>query len=249
MQQSAPLLSLSGIKAGYEGVLALESVHLEIRDGDFIGMIGPNGGGKSTLLRIILGLIKPYAGSISYRGSNNPKSIRIGYLPQQNRIDPSFPVRVIDVVMSGSGRKSERKLRHRAMEKLDIAGISHKAEAMIGDLSGGQMQRVLIARALLTEPELLLLDEPDTFVDSSFEKDLHELLQSLNQHMAILMVSHDAGMISANVKTIACVNRYLHYHASNLISAEDLKSYGCPIDLITHGDMPHRVLHKHSHHD
>lgn len=245
MRDRPRLVTLRDIQAGYEGRLVLESVNLEVAEGDFIGMIGPNGGGKSTLLRLILGLMKPYSGKIFYKDNSQKRNIRIGYLPQQSLIDPNFPIKVLDVILSGSAKSSNRNNATLALEKLALAGVDDKADSMIGALSGGQLQRVLIARALMSEPELLLLDEPDTFVDSGFERDFHELMQRLNERMSIVMVSHDAGMISSNVKAIACVNKRLHYHASNLITQEDLDSYGCPIDLITHGEMPHRVLHKH----
>lgn len=239
------LLQLRDIAAAYNGRRVLERVSLDVREGDFIGVIGPNGGGKSTLLLTILGLLRPVAGNILYKGSPRRDSLNIGYLPQRTRLDTEFPVRIIDVVLSGAPGMRGREVKQQARKLLDLTGIGAMSGRMVGELSGGEMQRVLIARALLREPELLLLDEPDTFVDSEFERDLSDLMQDLNRRMAIIMVSHDAGMISSNVKAIACVNHMLHYHPSNLISAEDLSAYGCPIDLITHGEIPHRVLHQH----
>jgi zinc transport system ATP-binding protein len=132
-----------------------------------------------------------------------------------------------------------------------MMGVAHLRDKSIGQLSGGQMQRVFLGRAIISEPRLLILDEPNTFVDNKFEHDLYELLHQLNHKMAILMVSHDVGTITTHVKTIACVNRNLHYHKSNIITQSQLTAYNCPIQLITHGDVPHTVLgeHHHHHHD
>jgi zinc transport system ATP-binding protein len=133
-----------------------------------------------------------------------------------------------------------------ALEMLERMSIAELREKAIGELSGGQMQRVFLSRALVSHPRLLILDEPNTFVDNKFEKELYQLLKELNKEMAILMVSHDLGTITTHVKTIACVNKQLHYHPSNLISSEQLASYDCPIQIITHGTIPHTVLPKHS---
>ena len=114
-----------------------------------------------------------------------------------------------------------------------------------GELSGGQLQRVFLARAIISDPELLVLDEPNTYVDNQFEKELYDKLQSLNSRMAIILVSHDVGTISWYIKTIACVNGSLHYHPSNIITQKQLDSYNCPIQIIAHGEVPHTVLHKH----
>jgi zinc transport system ATP-binding protein len=132
-----------------------------------------------------------------------------------------------------------------ATQLMDQAAISHLKDKAIGDLSGGQTQRALLCRALINEPELLILDEPSTFVDNQFERELFEWLKTLNKNMAILMVSHDVGTISGHIKTIACVNHNLHYHKSSKINAEQLKSYNCPMQLITHGEVPHQVLLNH----
>jgi zinc transport system ATP-binding protein len=127
-------------------------------------------------------------------------------------------------------------------------GIENLASKLVGELSGGQMQKVFLGRALISNPKLLILDEPDTYVDSRFENELYQKLKELNNRMAILLVSHDVGTISAHVKSIACVSRELHYHPSNIISPEQLASYNCPIQIITHGDVPHTVLGSHNHH-
>lgn len=243
------ILELKDITAGYDHQPMLEHVNFTIREGDFIGIIGPNGGGKTTLLKVILGLLKPFSGEVIYHTS---KQNLFGYLPQNNRFDQRFPINVTEVVLSGlmSGKglyKSyTRADRKKAWELLDKYGMGNYKKSPIGDLSGGQMQRVFLCRAIISSPRILILDEPTTYVDSNFEKEFYPILEELNKSLSIVMVSHDLGTICSYVKTIACVNRELHYHNSNLISPEQLQSYHCPIELITHGTIPHRVLKTHS---
>lgn len=243
------ILELKDITAGYDHQPVLEHVNFTIREGDFIGIIGPNGGGKTTLLKVILGLLKPFSGEVIYHTS---KQNLFGYLPQNNRFDQRFPINVTEVVLSGlmSGKglyKSyTRADRKKAWELLDKYGMGNYKKIPIGDLSGGQMQRVFLCRAIISSPRILILDEPTTYVDSNFEKEFYPILEELNKSLSIVMVSHDLGTICSYVKTIACVNRELHYHNSNLISPEQLQSYHCPIELITHGTIPHRVLKTHS---
>ena len=247
----AEILEIQNASAGYEDDLILRNINLSISDGDYIGVIGPNGGGKTTLVKLILGLIKPVEGSVIFRNEAGRQSV--GYLPQVSQTDKNFPITVMDVVLSGlmSSKKflgifnrADRKL---AEQVLKTMGIAHLAKKSIGELSGGQMQRVYLGRAIIAHPRLLILDEPNTFVDNKFEHDLYELLKVLNNEMAILMVSHDLGTITSYVKTIACVNRNLHYHPSNIITQSQLASYNCPIQLITHGHLPHTVLGVHDH--
>jgi zinc transport system ATP-binding protein len=243
------IIELKNICANYNGKTILEDVNLEVFENDFIGVIGPNGGGKTTLLRVILGLLKPYKGEMIIKNSEN-KSF-FGYLPQYNNFDSGFPITLQEVVLSGL--MSEKKLykrytskdKQKANELIELTGLSEYKKSNIGEISGGQMQRALLCRAIISSPEVLILDEPVTYVDSNFENELYQILDDLNKRMAIIMVSHDLGMISSHVKTIACVNKRLHYHDSNMITTEQLNSYGCPIDLITHGRVPHRVLPKH----
>ncbi|MGC9471259.1 MAG: metal ABC transporter ATP-binding protein [Bacteroidales bacterium] len=246
-----PLVKLENVTAGYNGEAVLEGVDLEIFPDDFIGVIGPNGGGKTTLLKVILGLIKPWSGSVKYAGDPVPGTL-MGYLPQHTDLDRSFPISVEEVVLSGllprKGFFTPYRKEHRlaAQNALEKTGINHLLHRAIGELSGGQLQRVLLARALVGSPRLLILDEPVTYVDNRFEGELYELLKELNRNMAILMVSHDVGTITSYIKTIACVNRTLHYHPSNKISEQQLAAYNCPIQIITHGTVPHTVLKKHS---
>jgi len=240
------LVELKSVTFGYNDEPVIEDVNLAIREGDFIGMIGPNGGGKSTIIRIIMGLIKPWKGQVMIN-----KNVNIGYLPQTHNFDNRFPISVLEVVLSGLLKlhgittrvtKEDRKV---AMEVLEKVGMADFANRSIGELSGGQMQRVFIGRALISNPQLLILDEPVTYVDNRFEQELYNLLDRISLETSILLVSHDVGQIVSSVRTIACVNRHLHYHPSNQITKEILESYNCPIDLITHGHVPHRVLPTH----
>jgi zinc transport system ATP-binding protein len=246
------LLEIKNLSAGYDGNIVLENVSFEVFSGDFIGVIGPNGGGKTTLIKTILGLIKPVSGELILHIGKN----RIGYLPQVNQIDKRFPISVIDVVRSGKANSALFSSFHKNIEEkekaenlLEEMGILSLRNKSIGELSGGQMQRVFLCRALMNNPELLVLDEPSTYVDNNFEGELYEKLKHLNEQMAILLISHDVGTISFFVKTIACVNRHLHHHPSNIISEEQLASYNCPLQIITHGTIPHTVLRTHDEDD
>jgi len=245
------LVSLKNVSVQYDETTALEGVSLNIYPDDFLGIIGPNGGGKTTLVKAILGTV-PHSGEISYSPTLSERGHRlIGYLPQQAEFDRSFPISVIEVVMSGL--QAEKGLikrytttdRKRAMELLEIAGIESIAERQISEISGGQMQRALLCRAVILEPNLLILDEPTNFVDNQFENELYTLLHRLNERMAIVMVSHDLGTITSVVKSIVCVNRTVHRHDSNIITAEQLENYHCPIQIIAHGHIPHTVLEHH----
>ncbi len=250
-----PILELKDVSAGYAEEVILSDINLQVFMHDFIGIIGPNGGGKTTLVKIIMGLLKPMRGEVQWNKDGH--ETHVGYLPQTSQYDKQFPISVKEVLLSGLmsvkhfGSRYTASDKEKAAEILEIMGITHLASRNIGSLSGGQMQRVFLGRAIISEPQLLILDEPNTFVDNSFEHDLYELLRKLNEKMAILMVSHDVGTITSYIKTIACVNRNLHYHQSNIITQSQLEAYNCPIQLITHGNVPHTVLgdhhHKHDH--
>jgi len=246
-----PLVKIENLTCAYDKIPVLENVNLEVNERDFLGVIGPNGGGKTTLLKAILGLLKPVKGKIAFGHDLQGRKKPIGYLPQVRHIDKKFPITVFDVVLSGSimngvyrPSAEERLKAEKLLVEMGILDIRHKA---IGELSGGQMQRVFLCRALLSDPKLLILDEPDTFVDNRFEGELYEKLRALNKEIAIILVSHDVGTISTYVKTIACVNKSLHYHPSNIITQEQLEGYNCPIQVITHGEVPHTVLPYHHH--
>lgn len=247
-----PIVSLKGVTVSYQSVVAIENASLSIYQDDFIGIIGPNGGGKTTLIKAILGMID-YSGEVDFAAELFRGSERlVGYLPQQSNFDRAFPISVLEVVMSGlQGEKGfwgryRVAERQRAMQLLESVGIAAVAEKAIGEISGGQMQRALLCRAIISEPKLLILDEPTNFVDNNFEKELYALLRELNKRMAIVMVSHDIGTITSTVKSIVCVNRTVHRHDSNIITQEQLDNYHCPIQIVSHGHVPHTVL---AHHD
>lgn len=244
-----PLIQIRDMDAAYQRSVVLSGVCLSVYDLDFIGIIGPNGGGKTTLLKVILGLLKPVTGTIEYSLNRS----EIGYLPQGNQIDESFPITVREVIAAGLQHGLKMSIRtspeenHKVESILEKVGLESLQNRSIGELSGGELQRTMLARAIVSSPRLLVLDEPDTHVDNRFEMELYGLLRELNETMTILLVSHDIGTISPYIKTIACVNRDLHYHTSNEISEQQLKVYNCPIEIITHGTVPHRVMKEHNH--
>jgi len=241
-----PLIQIRNLSAGYQGNPVLNKVSLNVMENDFIGIIGPNGGGKTTLLKLLMGLMKPLKGTIEYAFDRS----EIGYLPQSNQLDERFPITVREVVASGlNSSLLSSRIKKSSLDQLEKtlhrAGLEALQKRPIGELSGGELQRTLLARAIVSSPRLLVLDEPNTHVDNRFEIELYQLLKELNQTMAILLVSHDIGTISPYIKSIACVNGDLHYHPSNEINAEQLKVYNCPIEIITHGPVPHRVMKTH----
>ena len=247
------LISLKDVSVGYDDrQKVLDHVNLDILPNDFIGVIGPNGGGKTTLVKTILKAL-PYSGEVQYSpviGSDGYRAI--GYLPQVSDIDKSFPISVCEVVLSGLQARKRLFGRYSAADKakalqlLDLCGIESIARRPIGELSGGQLQRTLLCRALISDPKVLILDEPANFVDNKFEKALYAILRQLNDRMAIIMVSHDLGTITSHVKSIVCVNRHVHRHNSNVITPEQLHNYDCPIQIVSHGTVPHTVLEEHA---
>ena len=232
-----PLIQINDLSAGYNKTPVIRHVNLKVFNNDYIGVIGPNGGGKTTLLKVISGLLQPLSGSIELDEIISDRK-SIGYLPQIKNIDKKFPITVFDVVRSGlilnRGKENSMKEKQKVTEILEESGIAGISQKAIGELSGGQIQRVFLCRALISDPKILLLDEPDTFVDNTFEGELYEKLQFLNEKMAIILVSHDVSSISGHVKTIACMNGGLHYHPENQITQEQLDSYNCPIKLVSH---------------
>ena len=225
------IVSLKNVTVKYGSYTAIESANLEIFEGDFIGIIGPNGGGKTTLIKAILGSV-PYSGEITLSPTlfDNGRRL-IGYLPQQTTFDRQFPISVIEVVLSGLqsqkgfSRRYKTEERNKALQLLDNMGISSIADRQIGEISGGQMQRVLLCRAIIAEPKLLILDEPTNFVDKRFESEFYDILRELNKQMTIVMVSHDVHNISSAVKSIVCVNRTIHRHNTNTLSSKELNDY------------------------
>ncbi|NLE43527.1 MAG: ABC transporter ATP-binding protein [Chloroflexi bacterium] len=246
------MISLQHVWAGYGDQTVLEDITLSVREGDFIGIIGPNGGGKTTLLKVLLGLITPRRGTVRVMGQSVEKGRRyIGYVPQLVESDRDFPICVRDVVRMGrlSSRGLLKNYQHEddvavinALQSVDMLDLQNKP---FGELSGGQRQRGFIARALVGNPRVLLLDEPTASVDSRVSANVYELLYHLNERVTIVMVSHDLSAISAYVKSVGCLNRRLFYHGDKNVTPDMLEaSYHCPVDLIAHG-VPHRVFAEH----
>lgn len=250
---ASPILSLRNVSAAYDQHIVLHDINLDIYNRDFLGIIGPNGGGKTTLIKVILGLIKPTSGTIQFYQNGQPVNhLNIGYLPQYSSIDKKFPICVEEVILSGlSIRKPltsrfTRDQKEKAAEIITRMGLEGLAKRHIGQLSGGQLQRALLGRAIISDPQLVILDEPSTYIDKQFEARLYELLTEINQERTIVLVSHDIGTVLQNVKSIACVNETLDYHPDAGISSEWLeKNFHCPIEVLGHGAIPHRVLGEH----
>jgi zinc transport system ATP-binding protein len=243
-----------GYQRGHRREPVVEDVDLAIHPRDFLAIIGPNGGGKTTLVKILLGLLEPWSGEVVYRFAGGRKG-RLGYVPQFSTFDKTFPLRVSDVVLMGKLgsrgllRPYTRRDREEVAQVLARLDLSDLARAHVSEISGGQLQRVLIARAVLSDPEILFLDEPTASIDAESRGVLTELLQDLNRRIPIVVITHDVTSIAPMVQHIACINRRLWYHAGGEISQEMLEEvYGCPVELVAHG-VAHRVLHDHSHHD
>lgn len=208
------LVDIQDISVGYDENIVLKNISLKIYEQDFLGIVGPNGGGKTTLVKSILGLLKPVSGHIVF--PDREVKNRIGYMPQINLIDRKFPILVPEVIESGlmaakNKSKAEKKEKvHAIIRKMDIENISGKP---IGELSGGQLQRVLLARAIVNDPKLLILDEPSSYVDKRFESHFYQLLKEINKGTAIVLVSHDIETVRANAKNIAHVEDTLDYKA------------------------------------
>ncbi len=246
------IVYLEKVRVVYDDLVVLEEVDLSVYENDFLGIIGPNGGGKTTLLRLILGLVHPSRGKVKVFGTTPDKARGfVGYVPQHSRFDFDFPASVQEVVLMGRYRHSgllkrynrtDREITADALKKVGMSDLNHR---QIGRLSKGQQQRVLLARALVSEPELLILDEPTASVDAPMQTGLYELLAELKEKMTIILVSHDISAVSVHVDKVACLNRRLFYHNSKEITAEELmKTYQCPVEMIAHG-VPHRVLREH----
>lgn len=197
------------------GLPVLENVNFSVDEGDFIAITGPNGGGKTTMLRVILKLLRPTSGQIIYRWNNSiVKSLSIGYLPQKNMIDSYFPITVRETVESGfmgNGCSKDRLARKEAFDRVvDLMGIGDYLDSPIGILSGGQLQRTLFGRALISSPEVIVLDEPLSYVDKSFEKNIYSVVEQVARNTTILLVSHEMSVISAMANRHLIVDHGLH---------------------------------------
>lgn len=249
---TTPAIEMKGVWFSYDRSPILEDISFTLKQGDFLGMIGPNGGGKTTLIKLLLGILKPHRGTIRILGEPPHQARhRVGYVPQNTDFNNTFPISVMDVALMGRlarsrmGKGYNRRDRPVVEEALKKVGMWDKRKVPIGKLSGGQRQRVLIARALVTEPEILFLDEPTAKVDPEFECNIYDFLKELNRHATIVTITHDVGVISRYIKSVACVNQTLVYHEEAEITHEMLDmAYECPVDLIAHG-IPHRVLPDH----
>jgi zinc transport system ATP-binding protein len=246
------LIRLEDVWVHYDNVAILEAVNLSIKRDDFLGIIGPNGGGKTTLLKVILGLVKPTSGKVTVLGGTPQRNRKfIGYVAQNSLFDHDFPISVLEVVLMGRYGKvglvkrfseDDKKAALKALQTVEMINYKDK---QIGRLSGGEQQRVLIARALVAEPKMLLLDEPTTGVDMPMQTEFYELLAGLKYSMSIVLVSHDISAVSIYVDKIACLNHQLYYHGSKEVGPEVLEAtYKCPVQMIAHG-IPHRVLKEH----
>lgn len=237
-----PIVEIRGVSFSYGGSPVLQDVNISLVENEFTSVVGPNGGGKTTLLKLILGLIKPTEGSIRvFGGSPRDGRSRIGYMPQDTQLDPKFPITVRDVVLMGSLGNGHRSGRVRkcdhdtAASALANVSMAEYIDHPFSALSGGQRRRVLIARALSCEPDLLLLDEPMVNLDLLMEQELYEILRQLSKKVTVAMVSHDLAFVSKFVERVVCVNRTVAAHATAAIDgAVFSQMYGQDIKMVLH---------------
>jgi len=208
LQENKPLLHINDLSFSYEKQAVLSHINLDVYEKDFLVFIGPNGGGKSTLVKLILGLLPLQSGSIELFNTNKKRDLKhIAYVPQNTNINLNFPIKAIDVVMMGAKRDKKT-----ALEVLAQVGMADVANSKIGLLSGGQRQRIMIARALYTKPKILLLDEPTSSIDADGQKQIYELLKKLNSEITIIVVSHDLSVILQYATKVAHINKKLTFH-------------------------------------
>ncbi len=234
-------IELKEVSFAYHRAPVLEGVDLHVHEGEFLGIVGPNAGGKTTLLKLILGLLEPHSGSVRIEGKT-PRQMRcsLGYLPQFPTFPRDFPITVEQTVLMGRigalspgcHSEADRQAARSALEEMEAGDLLKR---QIGSLSGGQLQRVLLARALVSEPRILILDEPTANIDQRMEGDIFELLKRLNERMTILVVSHDVGFISSYVNRVACINRTLVCHHTDAIDGQVIQElYGESVRMVAH---------------
>jgi zinc transport system ATP-binding protein len=249
-----PVIEVADLWLKRNGEEILEAVNLRVFAGDVFAIIGPNGGGKTTLIKVILGLIPPDRGTVRILGGlPQEKRHLLGYVPQLRTFDFQYPISVRQMILSGLlGRKTGIIKKFTAADTvladkaLATMGIAHLADRPIRDLSGGEQQRAVIARALVGDPQVLILDEPTVFVDAPTETQFYDILGNLARTMTIVMVTHDIGVVVSHVTKVACLNRRLFTHDSRELTEDMIQgAYQCPVDIIAHGH-PHRVLREHS---
>ena len=255
-------VNLHDVWVAYDGKWVLKSIFFQCQAGEIFGIVGPNGGGKTTLLNVMLGLVRPQKGQVLLFGTSPSKNSRleIGYLPQISRAERSFPVSVLDVVLMGLYNRlgffhrPDRRSKELARHLLDQVNMADHAHRPFGVLSGGQQQRVNIARALVSEPKLLILDEPSTGVDSVAQEDFYELLARFRdqQGISVIMVSHDIGVITAHADRVACLNIQLHYHdePDSCFTPEiHQQVFGKDMKFVVHDAKCVTCYHRHEDHD
>jgi len=236
------VVSLQNVSFSYGGPCVLDGVSLEVGEHEFIGIVGPNAGGKSTLLKLMLGLLEPLKGGVRVLGEPPERSrTQIGYVPQYPQFSRDFPITVEQTVMMGrlgmSGlfgnyRRRDRAVAHQAMIETEVSEL---AARQLCTLSGGQLQRVLMARALACEPRILMLDEPTANIDMRIETEIFDLLKRFNQRMTIIVVSHDVGFISGYVNRVACLNRTLICHHTAAIDGDTIRTlYDADVKMVEH---------------
>jgi zinc transport system ATP-binding protein len=244
---NTPPIQIENCSFSYGPISVLEKVNLTIHNREFVSIVGPNGGGKTTLLQLMLGLLEPAQGSVRIMGKPPAQSRKqMGYLPQYAHLDASFPVTALDVVLMGRLGKTRffgnytRKDKQEAVQTLEKVGLGQLTHRPLSALSGGQRQRVLIARALVSEPSLLLLDEPTSSLDDYVERELYDLLKELNHELTIVVVSHDIGFVSRYVQRVVCVNREVKIHPTSNIDNNIIHTmYGEHVHIVRH-DKDHR---------
>jgi zinc transport system ATP-binding protein len=235
-------VELQDVNFSYGGPRVLEAISLEVPEGEFLGVVGPNAGGKSTLLKLVLGLLEPQAGRVRVLGGSPQRTRhRIGYVPQYPQFRRDFPISVEQVVLTGRlGRErwfggwqaADRAAARNAMREAEILPLARRR---IETLSGGQLQRVLLARALVGEPRVLILDEPTANIDMRVESDIFDLLKELNARMTIIVVSHDVAFISRYVTRVACLNRTLMCHRTEEIDGQTIQDlYDVDVRQVAH---------------
>ncbi len=245
-------ISIRDLSFSYDSQMVLSDVNLEVNSFDSICVVGPNGGGKSTLIKLIVGLLLPDTGTVRIFGVKPEAArLRIGYVPQYARYDPQFPISVFEVVRMGcfggsfTGRYSKED-KDRAMESLRITGIADLAARPFSSISGGQRQRVLIARALASRGDILILDEPTANIDHESELQFFDLLTELNKSMTILMVTHEVGFASTFFKRIACVNKQVVIHPTSELTGDLIREmYGGDLQMIRHDHCCSSEGHQH----
>lgn len=247
-----PVIDIQNVSFSYRENPVLKDVNLKIADSDFASVVGPNGGGKTTLLKLILGILKPAKGSIRILGkSPEAARLKIGYMPQQERLDLQFPISVFDVVLMGrlgnsSFGKYSRQDKADAIDALNEVRLVNLADNIFSRLSGGQRQRVMIARALCCNPELLLLDEPTSNMDPEIAESIMEILSELNSRMTIIIVSHDLGFVSQIVKSVICVNKEVVVHPTSSIDGSVISDiYGTELRMVRHDHRCSEDCHRH----